>query len=606
MRSIGWTSILVLAGCTSMEAPFIELPRTDAHVAGDAGAPDATEGDPDAGPSLPPPVRVGSSPPLAGGTLLVTRDGVVIAADPDHAALWFVEGIPLDIRRRLDLAASDEPGRMVEDGAGRVHVVLRRAGTILDVDPDDARVLSRRPVCGAPRGIDWEASTDLLHVACATGELVSLPASGGEPTRLLELGPDLRDVVVADGVLYVSRFRTAELLTIDASGALVETRRPPTEALFDGRFRANTAWRLRAAPDGGVVMLHQASSTDAILPVERGGGYGGGVIRDRSAVEPSITLFPASGDAVASGLIEDGSLLVDLGVDPAGRYFHVVSAANGSLSFTGTGIYAIPVNGVAASGVSVAGRGPHAAVAVSYTRDGRPISLGRDPVQLRVAPVGAEDDQTLHLASIARDRGDALFHARTPSGLACASCHPEGADDAHVWTFSDLGMRRTQSLLGGLTRTAPFHWGGEQRDMNAIIGTTLPLMGLLREGGDEGAAHDLELWLDPQPAPPGVRRDEGAIARGRVIFANTDAGCAGCHAGEALTNNENADVGTGGAFQVPSLIGVMYRAPYFHDGCAPSLDDVVIGACATLDRHGRTSHLDEAARSDLAAYLRSL
>jgi len=37
-----------------------------------------------------------------------------------------------------------------------------------------------------------------------------------------------------------------------------------------------------------------------------------------------------------------------------------------------------------------------------------------------------------------------------------------------------------------------------------------------------------------------------------------------------LTNNQSADVGTGGTFQVPSLVDLAHRAPYMHDGCAPA------------------------------------
>ena len=35
--------------------------------------------------------------------------------------------------------------------------------------------------------------------------------------------------------------------------------------------------------------------------------------------------------------------------------------------------------------------------------------------------------------------------------VACATCHPEGAEDGHVWLFPGDGPRRTQTLLGGLS-----------------------------------------------------------------------------------------------------------------------------------------------------------
>jgi len=64
-------------------------------------------------------------------------------------------------------------------------------------------------------------------------------------------------------------------------------------------------------------------------------------------------------------------------------------------------------------------------------------------------------------------------------------------------------------------------------------------------------------------------------------------------------------VGTGGEFQVPPLLGVGDRAPYLHDGCAPTLRDR-FGPCGGGDEHGHTSHLGPADLDDLVAYLSTL
>src|SRR5690606_28908671 len=45
------------------------------------------------------------------------------------------------------------------------------------------------------------------------------------------------------------------------------------------------------------------------------------------------------------------------------------------------------------------------------------------------------------------DTGHVIFHSNAGGFLACASCHAEGADDGHTWTFQDMGPRRTPSLL---------------------------------------------------------------------------------------------------------------------------------------------------------------
>jgi cytochrome c peroxidase len=64
------------------------------------------------------------------------------------------------------------------------------------------------------------------------------------------------------------------------------------------------------------------------------------------------------------------------------------------------------------------------------------------------------------------------------------------------------------------------------------------------------------------------------------------------------TNNQTLDVGTGGAYQVPSLVGVGSRAPYMHDGRAATLK-------AAIHRHtGENVSSGEVA--DVITYLGTL
>ncbi|AKU94330.1 surface antigen protein [Labilithrix luteola] len=116
----------------------------------------------------------------------------------------------------------------------------------------------------------------------------------------------------------------------------------------------------------------------------------------------------------------------------------------------------------------------------------------------------------------------------------------------------------------------------------------------------------LQTWLFalPAPAKSGVL-DDAAVARGKTVFEDTKVGCATCHSGAHFTNSATVDVGTGGAFQVPSLIGVGARAPFLHDGSAMTLRDR-FASQGGGDRHGHTSSLSGAQISDLIAYLESL
>ena len=56
---------------------------------------------------------------------------------------------------------------------------------------------------------------------------------------------------------------------------------------------------------------------------------------------------------------------------------------------------------------------------------------------------------------------------------------------------------------------------------------------------------------------------------------------------------------------VPSLIGLAWRAPYMHQGCAATLADR-FGTCGGGDAHGKTSQLSAEQRADLIAFLETL
>jgi mono/diheme cytochrome c family protein len=72
-------------------------------------------------------------------------------------------------------------------------------------------------------------------------------------------------------------------------------------------------------------------------------------------------------------------------------------------------------------------------------------------------------------------------------------------------------------------------------------------------------------FLDTLERPATAPGSE-ASARGERLFQ--EAGCGVCHAGELGTDNLTHDVGTGGSFQTPALVGVGARLPWIHDGCA--------------------------------------
>jgi hypothetical protein len=241
-------------------------------------------------------------------------------------------------------------------------------------------------------------------------------------------------------------------------------------------------------------------------------------------------------------------------------------------------------------------------IAVAFAGDSRVIVQTREPAQLEI-PGGAP----IVLSTTSRsDTGHDLFHANAGGFIACASCHAEGTEDGRTWTFACEGTRRTQSLQVGLKGTEPFHWGGDEKDFPQLVSDVfVGRMSGPQMTSDQTAA--TLTWLDAQPrrtrTPP---TDLAAVARGQALFQDPQgAACATCHNGPSLTNNQTLDVGTGGQFQVPSLVGIGTRGPFMHNGCAATLRDR-FGACGGGDKHGVTSRLKSGQIDDLIAYLNTL
>jgi cytochrome c peroxidase len=117
------------------------------------------------------------------------------------------------------------------------------------------------------------------------------------------------------------------------------------------------------------------------------------------------------------------------------------------------------------------------------------------------------------------------------------------------------------------------------------------------------------------PAAPEASYDVAAARRGRVVF--TSAGrCVTCHVGPNFTDVNSgklhapsetgmdpayAERTTQKAYRTTPLRGLWQHAPYFHDGSAATLADVV----EHYDRV-RSLNLSEAQKRDLVEYLKTL
>ena len=598
-------------------------PSTEVFPAPTDFAVDAGIGPPPAQPDFGQTVTQAEAPPSLGGASLVLSDdeSTAIVTDPDRDRVVVVDLATKDVRP-IALGRGDEPGRLVTDGPDRVHVVLDRAGAVATIDPSTATVVARRAVCAAPQGIARDGST--LYVACAGGEVVSLAAdpAGAAPKVLARVDRDLRDIVVTGDSLLVSRLRSAEVLRVRKADGVLLSRAARARAgtSLDG-LEPFVAWRMVPSGSGAAVMVHQMART---APIDVGApqAYGSSGSPCGGVVGTAITSFEpesSSGSLVVvpREQVDDAVVPIDIARARNGADSWVVIAAGNGHTKALPQVhlvtsFAAPERCVLqpSNGVSTLGAGPDGqAVAVTVKKDDTVVVFTREPATLQLQPLAGLNQPatgwtTISLGGESReDTGHAIFHSNAGGNVACVSCHPGGADDGRVWTFS-TGARRTQTLQGTLEGTAPYHWGGDAPAIETFA-TDVFVKRMGGQGLDAGQVNALGAWLTRIPAAnvsPAL--DVDARARGKVLFESQAVGCSGCHAGAKLTNNESIDVGTGGTFQVPSLLGLALRAPYLHDGRAATLLDRF--GPAGGDDHGHTAELSSAQVKDLITYLESL
>jgi len=551
-------------------------------------------------------VQAAEPPPaVSGGTMSIGPDDRwLVAADSDRDQIYVVAlESQMELVHTIQLERNQEPGRVAFVDGGRAQVILRNGRRLLTLDLAEGSVIEDRRTCPEPRGLTRDGEQTI--VACASGELWWMADGEAAPTRTQFVEPDLRDVVMGSAGPIVSTFRLAQLIDLEDGARFID---------LDGgsNFPARVAWRMRAMPNGDALVLHQRAAGRGIEISVQPGGYGGTSIRREGGIGCSNGIVSTEISRVSSdgqvtplfGLSRSG-LAVDMDVSDDGTRVAAVSPSEGQTGAGGLTETRMDENtgrfGPQCTSNRLQGLG--SASAVAFSRANRLFVQSREPAMITNVDTG--ESLRLSQESVA-DTGHQLFHAVTQAGVACASCHPEGRDDGHVWEFEGIGQRRTQNLTGGIMDTAPFHWNGEFGSLHTLMGDVFSdRMG----GGDvtDAQIDALGDWMDTlRPMASAELDAPQAIEAGRAIFHSATVGCANCHDGARATGPGSFFVGTDGIFQVPALEGLVYRAPFMHDGCADSIDARFDPACGGGDAHGQTSILTEDQLENLSAYLRSL
>ncbi len=595
-------TVLVFAACQPEETPV--LPR------GGGGSSQST-------------TTSGRSPLVLGGTVTPAAGGdLAIVSDPERDLVHVIDVRNVSRRATLRLPAGSQPTRSVEDRFGAVHVVLRGTGQLATIAIGSGTLVRTTSVCPEPRGVTFDRTTDSILVACASGELVTLPSNGSTSVR--RLGVELRDVLTQNGRVKVTTFRTATLLELEKPEAAPKVTHLPSLALPPVRnqpasFEPTVAWRAVPGPNDSVVIAHQRAVEGDIDAIRSGlppvavpyytNPCAGPIVRSVVTVVDSLGVPTASVEVPGSLPVDVAASTEQVAVITAGNSQLIrlrlsdLRGVTGGLCSTGT-LPVPPTDPVSGQRQGELGQ----PVGVAFVGNDSLLVHSRSPARVILQPSASETRFTttqvidLEGATERENAGSSIFHTSTSAGLACASCHPEGGEDGHVWTFFG-SKRRTQPLTGGVTKTAPFHWKGDLRDLPALMADTF----VARMGGPMPLVDQLSelgAYLDKLPAPKAPTLDHPVdLVKGQAAFQK--AGCDACHAGPMLSTPNSVDVGTG-VFQVPSLRGLARRAPYMHDGCALTLEQRFNDAACGGSRHGDLSALTSDEQQLLTDYLKQL
>lgn len=555
---------------------------------------------------------------------ILPNDEKVYVAGQSADAVFVIDARTYRVTARIPVAAAPVAVVAAPDGSA-VYAVSHEAGRVTKIDPRRDEVVSLLPVPAHPWGASISADARLLyvsHLLVGAGvttiqlstftirQTVPFADQPANPVKTLPQGQP-RGVYGAvprppDGELWAPHLLLATgtpepaldfqstvfptISTLDPGGAAERKRllfTPIDDPSGQGAFSdvVSGPRAIAFTPDGKMALMADGQSED-------------------------VMVFDAV-ERVETGLVRPlpATFLEGITVDHAGRYAYV----HGRNSHDVVVLALHPDQ-------------PSAPAAV----DGAPIStLAADPM-----PANLRLGQRLFYSA-----NSAAFPITKNFWVACSSCHLEGATDAVTWRFF-VGPRDTPSNAGG-----PKHTGFLLRQAlrNSILDydTTIDI----EQGGayhrdDPRLLPDLQALSDfvndaiPLPQNP-FRSPDGTLTavqeRGRALFTDR---CASCHSGQWLTDSGAGnptldldgpivlhDIGTcvkdgdfpdqpapdevvghmhtACDFDTPTLRGVFATAPYFHDGSAATLFDVVNRLPAAAD-------LSDADKQALVAYVETL
>ncbi len=523
-------------------------------------------------------------------SLAVPTEPVALAESRDGATLavtsaWAHKLVAFDVasmKPRVEVDVAREPRAVVVDDAGErvfvAHVVDSKM-SVVDL-PTASSSLSE------VRTIDLRAKREsVTQMGCqgfALAKSVStLPASSGKPGAAASgerplpsaNAPPLAPKTPAPVAPLESRI-FAPMVTVDPGDASAgisdgygSPERGPTERPLVSVVDGGAERTLTRTAAGDMLQSREA----CLLP--RAAAFDGG---------SQSLLVACLGSNVVLRL--DGRA-----VDPSRRQIAAFRVASGP------------------TGIAIDEKNRRAVVFSQFASKLTVIDLARGATTEVDVPVTAA-----RMPTAAMLRGRELFHATSDprissDGRACASCHPDGRDDAITWQTPE-GPRQTIMLAGRLgSSTAPFGWNGSNKTVKEhVTDTMVRLDGVgMTQVRDQADFDALITYVTSMQAPKLeiASARSALVKRGEELFHDETAACATCHHGGG-TNGQAFEV-TGEKIKVdtPSLRAVGGTAPYFHDGRFATLDALLASPDHSM---GKTIQLTRKDRVALTAYLETL
>lgn len=546
----------------------------------------------------------------------VTKIGenfAVTYRDDDKVVVFNRWGIPI---RTMDLGHGSQPVSSVTDG-NYLYVALYAKGQVVKIDGTSWQVVSRLDVGSTPKGMAIYGNRLLV-------------------TRFIS--------DVNNGLLY--DINTAGDMSLTREIIVNKVNVP--DDLNHGRGVPNYLSSVAITEDGRIAYITANKAN-----IDRGLTRDGLALDDDNTVRTMIATIDLvnSRDAYAGTSFRFGTEDLDNGADPTSVTFlanpdirvHNLRGNNIVVAQNFTANRAIQINtGNAPSSMCATLRTLYVKNHTDRSVSAIDVSAFMDNPLRQNPPIITVDTVSDEVLSESELRGLQLFyHSAIPTMgqegyMSCSSCHDDGGHDGMVWDITSLGegQRNTLSLLGTSgTRFGRLHWSGnfdEVQDFELQIeqlnggdglipGVTFTGQSPL-ELTTSGQTSELDALSDyiTSLGKSSVRRSpyrayDGSLTepaqRGEAIY--DDAGCANCHAGSAFRDGRFHDVGTftansgsrlGGEFsavRTPSLIMLWDTAPYFHDGSAATLEEVLQVGDHIVD-------LNEQEIADLVEYLLSI